>query len=526
MFCHTFKSPWARVILPLAILLLLAQTSNAVTNFTWTGASSGLFSTAGNWLVDQPAPSTLAPRAPSAANGDDFTIFQGGVATRTVDLASTARNVRGIRFDSVAGANAFTFSAAGATTSATSFGFNLRTDGILNNDNDVQTFNTPVKLFTLAGGTPALATLFTFNNTLAGGGLTFSGTWSSGIAGKETVNMNGGTLIIDGVASTTTTIGTSGGGIVSGAGSVLVKNGVGSLVLGGTAANTYSGGTIINDGSVTAGKINALGSSAAYLAVNGGTLDIGANNQTVGAFTNAGGTINGSGTITASGHWLQSGTVNAALGGSGIALTKTGAGTSTLTAANSYSGNTAINQGTLALTGSGSIANSPNINVASGAFLDVSAISFSLGASQTLKGSGTVIGSVTANGTVAPGNSIGTLTLNGDLTLAGITSMELDRSGSPNSDLIVANNIAQGGTLNVANIGVSLLLGDTFNLFDGSISGSFGSVNLPSLDEGLGWDSSDLAIGGSISVVAVPEPSTLACVGLGLVTLVLLRRRK
>jgi autotransporter-associated beta strand protein len=245
----------------------------------------------------------------------------------------------------------------------------------------------------------------------------------------------------------------------------------------------------------------------------------------VGAFTNAGGTVNGSGTITASGHWLQSGTVNASLGGSS-GLTKSGAGTATLTAANSYSGNTTINQGTLALTGSGAIPSSSVINIASGAFLDVSAISFSLGASQTIKGNGTVVGSVTANGTVAPGSSIGTLTFNGALALAGATQMELDRAGAPNADLISATSIVEGGTLTVVNIGGSLLVGDSFNLFDGTLSSSFTTVNLPSLDAGLDWDVSDLGNGGTLTVIGVPEPSTLACLGVGLTALVLFRRRK
>src|SRR5690606_2676417 len=113
-------------------------------------------------------------------------------------------------------------------------------------------------------------------------------------------------------------------------------------------------------------------------------------------------------------------TIGQALTGAG-ALTKTGSSKVTLTGANTYSGNTIISAGTLALGSGGSIASSPNITIANGTTLDVSAISFSLGASQTLirnstSGSGSVNGSMTlASGAKvslqASGSSAGTLSV-------------------------------------------------------------------------------------------------------------------
>jgi fibronectin-binding autotransporter adhesin len=67
---------------------------------------------------------------------------------------------------------------------------------------------------------------------------------------------------------------------------------------------------------------------------------------------------------------VRSGTVSAVLAGM-ASLTKTTAGTVTLSGANTYTGATRINAGTLALTGSGAIAGR-NITVASGASFDVS----------------------------------------------------------------------------------------------------------------------------------------------------------
>ena len=87
-------------------------------------------------------------------------------------------------------------------------------------------------------------------------------------------------------------------------------------------------------------------------------------------------------------------------------LTKLGGGTLTLTATNSYTGDTIITAGTLALTGNGSITNSANISVAAGTTLDASGRSdgkLTVAAAQTLSGNGTLKGSVLVNGVISPG---------------------------------------------------------------------------------------------------------------------------
>lgn len=202
-------------------------------------------------------------------------------------------------------------------------------------------------------------------------------------------------------------------------------------------------------------------------------------------------------------------------------LTKQGAGTWTLAGANVYRGATTIEGGTLALAASGSISNTPSINISSGAVLDVAAVAggFVLEATQTLLGNGSVVGNVTALGTISPGTSIGALTFSNSAVLSGTTVMELDRLATPNADLLVANSLTYGGTLVITNAGEPLLAGDTFNLFDWtSRSGSFASVELPSLDPGLNWDVSNLSVNGTIAVVTgggiptTPVPLSLAVV--------------
>jgi len=128
-----------------------------------------------------------------------------------------------------------------------------------------------------------------------------------------------------------------------------------------------------------------------------------------------------------------------------------GGGTLTLTAPATYTNVTTINGGTLALGAGGSISNSPVINVASGAFFDVSAANFTLLGSQVLEGLGQVNGSFTT----APGSQIipgegatfGTLATSGiDLGSGSTAVFGLTSSGGGLNDTIqVYGNLALNG---------------------------------------------------------------------------------
>lgn len=167
----------------------------------------------------------------------------------------------------------------------------------------------------------------------------------------------------------------------------LIKTGSGILRL--NAANTYNGGTTLQEGTLQLGNLTGLGSSVGTLTVNGGLLNL--NNiaaVTVGNLTGTGGTIanNGAGAITftigngnATGGNFQGVIANNTNAGTGtLALTKTGTGSITLSGANTYTGATTINQGKLFINGSTAAS---NITVASGA---------TLGGSGTLGGNATI----------------------------------------------------------------------------------------------------------------------------------------
>jgi autotransporter-associated beta strand protein len=187
---------------------------------------------------------------------------------------------------------------------------------------------------------------------------------------------------------------------------------------------------------------------------------------------------------------------------------KTNWGTLFLNKANTYSGNTTIQWGSLALATNGTIANTPVIDVWSGGYFDVTSKTspFVLGAAQTLKGNGTVLGNMTANGTLSPGAaSVGTLAFNGNLTLATGSKLliDVDKSQSPTSDLMTVSgtlNKTGSGTVTVANLGPALAIGDSFQLFDKALAnGQAMSV----VGAGAFW-TNKLALDGTIAVVSIP----------------------
>ena len=186
--------------------------------------------------------------------------------------------------------------------------------------------------------------------------------------------------------------------------------------------------------------------------------------------------------------WLNTSSTFAGNFANDAAITKVGTGTWTLTGNNTHTGNTTISSGVLALgdgVTDGSLANSANINVAAGAVLDLFGRSdkkLSLASGQTLGGNGTVFGDVdtTSGGTIAPGATIGKLTITNVATLGGTALMELNRTNAVfTNDVLAASSIVLGGTLTVTNMGPTMVAGDRFVLFSGSLSGAFTTVNLP-----------------------------------------------
>ena len=197
-----------------------------------------------------------------------------------------------------------------------------------------------------------------------GGGTGISGTLSYVGAGASTNRAWGltGTLSNDGTGALTLSGGTSlsgtgtlGGsftgadnvisGVISGAGN-LRGAGAGTWLVSG--ANTYTGQTIVDSGTLRAGSATAFASSKTFQ-VNGGTLDLNDFNQTLSTLTGTGGTLDlGSALLTIEAPTGTTASFAGSIVGSG-GLTKLGASTQTLTGASTYTGATTIGGGILNL---------------------------------------------------------------------------------------------------------------------------------------------------------------------------------
>ncbi|TAL02033.1 MAG: hypothetical protein EPO07_07745, partial [Verrucomicrobia bacterium] len=267
----------------------------------------------------------------------------------------------------------------------------------------------------------------------------------------------------------------------------LTKLGAGTWTLAGT--NAYGGVTTITGGTLQIGDGGTTGTLGTGNVTDNATLDF---NRSDAIDDTLSGVISGTGTVIQDGD-----------------------GRLTFTKSHTYSGPTLINSGTLALTGTGSFANSSTINIASGATLDVSGRtggSMTMASGKILNGNGAINGSlIFASGAkLAPGNSLGTLTFSNNVTLnsGSTTTMEVSRPPLANDKLKVLGTLSCGGSLIVTNTsGNPLAAGDSFQLFEAAvISGGFSSLTLPALTGNLLWNTNNLLVDGTLTVAAPAPP--------------------
>ena len=264
-----------------------------------------------------------------------------------------------------------------------------------------------------------------------------------GIGGNGTLNQSGGSLsyTVSGVAEEIGVLSSFGGtglwdmsaGTATSVSPLIIGDGAGSagtLTLSGTAAmstagiefgaNTGQGTLNLNGGTLTVNGTVSLGTGSGYFDFNGGTLQAGITSASFMSGLSEATVSSGGAIINTSANSITIG--QPLVDGGGGFLTKLGSGTLTLSATNTYAGNTTINAGTLILSSSGSINITPTISIAAGATFDVSAqSSYNLSSSTILSasGTGTTVGSTAAaingasGGTVSLGSQPISLTYNG-----------------------------------------------------------------------------------------------------------------
>ena len=296
-------------------------------------------------------------------------------------------------------------------------------------------------------------------------------------------------------------------GILSGTGGALTKLGTGTQTLSG--ANTYTGATTANAGVLKAGVASvantsgAFGLNSAVTVGTNGTIDLAGFGTQIGSLAGSGNVIDSGAAAT-----LTTGASNTSTSFSGVisgpnALTKIGTGTQTLSHANTYTGLTTVNGGTLQTTASNAIASGNAVTTGTMGTLDIAGTSETIGAltnagtvtSSSAGGSltfgtgstnsGTLTGTmnVTYNqGSTAGATLGGTITNTGTLTLNATSTGSITVTSANNTGTIVNSGGSSGavsvGTVGANVTGVTENSGTSVLTLAGANSAFAGSVNV------------------------------------------------
>ena len=283
-------------------------------------------------------------------------------------------------------------------------------------------------------------------STISGASVTYAGGGGGGAQDTNTSETPGAGGAGGGGAGSTSGNASAGTANTGGGGGGAGTNGTGGAGGSGIVIVRYKGEAAGTGG--TAGTGDALGYTLhTFTAVGNSQLDL----SEVDFSTRLGA--------------VQTGVIS----GSGD-LTFTGPGKLTLDAANTFTGTTRVNAGTLALGSSGSIAASTGLSIAADARIDVTDVSggFTLLAGQTLAGGGNVTGDITIAGIHSPGFSPGLQNFDDNLTYGSGASLVWELGD---------NSTSQRGTAwDAINVTGDLAFSGPASLqldFDPAASGSF-----------------------------------------------------
>ena len=386
--------------------LLHLTAANAITepnnNFATTPTISGTALTLDNSApvitVSGLSPNDLIISAPITSAGGNVSITGGG----SVVLSGASTFSTGVTLDTntnlifgVATTGAVTNGPVGTGTLTLNNNSTILSDG---------TARTIANAISVVGD-------FTFGGTLAGNGVTLSGTTTLGAGAHK--------LTVTSPLNVSTISGQLTGG------TNLTKDGAGTLVLSKNT-NNYGGSTTVANGILQLGAAGVIPDASALIVNAGAEFDVKAFAETVGSLAGGnpttGGLITNSGaavTLTTGGDNTSTtfaGVITAATAAN-LALTKIGTGIQTLSGANTYAGKTIIQNGAISVA---------SINSVTGG-----TASSNLGAPTTIANGTIDLGATTTTGTLI---YTGTgETTDRVLNLAGTTGGgTIDQSGTGN----------------------------------------------------------------------------------------------
>ena len=353
------------------------------------------------------------------------------------------------------------------------------------------------------------ASTFTGGTTINGGSL--ATTAANRLATNGAVIVNGGGLFLLGGNQQISTLSGAGAvelgrytltsgvsnstfsGNISGLGG-LVKSGAGTFTLSGS--NSFFGDSFITEGTLVLNSTTALASDAIVTMSNASTMTV--NQRTViGYLEQNSGTVNGPGQLISSLILTESGALNSVIANGidyDVGLLKRTAGTTTVSAANTFTGSVRIQGGTMQLVEGGSFAAGSSLVMSAGTMdLNDKSQTFSAvnGAGGTVAlGAGNLtvngekrsefLGVITGTGALVK-QGAGTLVLGGTNTYSGATTVS---GGRLVVDGVVAGSgvtVESGATLaGSGNVGTTAVLSGA-TIAPGNSPGSL------SIDGDLSW---------------------------------------
>ncbi|MBI5129614.1 MAG: autotransporter domain-containing protein [Rhodopseudomonas palustris] len=339
---------------------------------SWTGAADSIFSNGANWIggvaptagnnfdISVALPNNPVVTADTAVLGDmflntgTFSINPGvTLSTHAITIAGTMAGTGTVATDVLTLNSGFV-----ATAVVVANQMNLHSGTVSGDVSGAGSVSVNGRVFLTGANT------YSGGTTIAAGGLLTVG--DGGTSGSIT-----GDVLNNGNLTFTRSDTTSYGGVISGTG-VVNKSGTGTLILSG--ANTYSGATRIQAGTLQTAADNVLSSASALTISAGATLALGNTAQTVASLAGAG-TFNGG-----SGHTFTFGGDNTSTSFSGnfagqIWMKKVSTGTFSFsgdgTTISTFSPFEVVG-GTLAMVGAGSLSGA-GLLLRNGAALDISA---------------------------------------------------------------------------------------------------------------------------------------------------------